>query len=463
MQSVSRARVVFCVVLFALASPAAAWEGDVHYGLTKWLATKAGFKPEQAEQIALGNVGFDRSRITDAVLTTIQAACIGVDETAAGQVHDHHFASEITVRNAPTSREVKRGQVYKSKLLQTAPRIKDYQDPGDLRELGEYLHVFQDTWSHEGVPDVPYLCEPDLAWGHPIKRGGWSCHLADQTFYWHVQGGDVLQMAEETYKILVDRKPGSAEYWSNLKAEIDAFAKARSKWEKDAWFDRQGFADRSFLQETSLPDCMEQGRCPGQYPFERLINSWRQYVELSFRPQPGRDRPPAPPGAVALFRDFAAGMWRRATDEVTQRIEQGLAIVTLSRILRVNGTCPDVYAVLMPIMLGDGFAGGWGARMPREYCEFVARSALKEMSCADATELLRSSRPVRIGPDIGTISERVQGLGLPPYVLETVFDARSESSVGFVRFPHLPRDILMLTARGTTNPRITGVAWVPDQ
>jgi len=117
MHSVARASVAVCVILFALASPAAAWEGDVHYGLTKWLAMKAGFEPEQAERIALGNVGFDRSRVTDAVLTTIQAACIGVDETAAGQVHDHHFASEFTIKNAPTKREVKRGQVYKSKAL----------------------------------------------------------------------------------------------------------------------------------------------------------------------------------------------------------------------------------------------------------------------------------------------------------------------------------------------------------
>ena len=37
-----------------------AWEEDLHYGLTKWLAYKAGFSLADAETIALGTIEIDR-------------------------------------------------------------------------------------------------------------------------------------------------------------------------------------------------------------------------------------------------------------------------------------------------------------------------------------------------------------------------------------------------------------------
>jgi len=38
---------------------AAAWEADVHFGLTRWLAVQAGFSAPQADAIATGNQRVD--------------------------------------------------------------------------------------------------------------------------------------------------------------------------------------------------------------------------------------------------------------------------------------------------------------------------------------------------------------------------------------------------------------------
>ena len=51
---------LFSTFLFAL-SPCVsiAWQEDMHYGLTKWLALKAGIAENQAELLAKGNQDID--------------------------------------------------------------------------------------------------------------------------------------------------------------------------------------------------------------------------------------------------------------------------------------------------------------------------------------------------------------------------------------------------------------------
>jgi hypothetical protein len=263
--------------LFAYVTSAAAWENDVHYGLTKWLALQAGFTEEQATWIADGDVGIDKSRITEPVHTTIVSACTGNDDTGSGQVHDHHFPSDRSVPNDPNLRIVRPGYVQQGGNAQSAPRIRDYNDRSRFREFGEYLHAFQDTWSHQGEPDIPPVCNPKLGWGHAFNRGGWACHLADLTYHWRDK--DLIPMAMATYDVLIAQTPGAAKSWDDLKPKIETFAMARSKWEKDTWFDQEKFNDRSFLQEISLPDCVVNGPCPGPYPFQKLVANWKETYE----------------------------------------------------------------------------------------------------------------------------------------------------------------------------------------
>jgi len=187
-----------------------------------------------------------------------------------------------------------------------------YNDRSRFREFGEYLHAFQDTWSHQGEPDIPPVCNPKLGWGHAFNRGGWACHLADLTYHW--QDKDLIPMAMATYDMLIAQTPGAAKSWDDLKPKIETFAMARSKWEKDSWFDQEKFNDRSFLQEISLPDCVLNGPCPGLYPFQKLIATWKETYERfrDWRPPVGIGAPLSPPvDVVQLLRDFAEGMIRQ--------------------------------------------------------------------------------------------------------------------------------------------------------
>jgi hypothetical protein len=78
---------IFGLGLSLFVTPSAAWENDVHYGLTKWLALQAGFTEQQSIWIADGNVGIDKSPITEPVHTTFASACVGnADPTGSGHM-----------------------------------------------------------------------------------------------------------------------------------------------------------------------------------------------------------------------------------------------------------------------------------------------------------------------------------------------------------------------------------------
>lgn len=457
--------------VLAFVPTAGAWESDVHFGLTKWLAVQAGFTEEQAAWIADGNVGMDRSPVTSAVGITIYSACVANDEGGARRVHDYHFPSAQNVRKAPDVRNVDAGKVYKGGNPEEAPRITDYKSDDQLKHLGEYLHVFQDSWSHKGQPDVAPGCLSDLAWGHPLKRGGWSCHLADHTYAWVKD--DVLPMAFATYQILVDRKPGSATDWRLLEPLVLEFATAQSKWAKDDWFTKRkddqrvkrvDFKDTEFLQEISLPDCDGKGPCPGRYDYQKLIKDWPEVFRRSRESLSGRDRPSVPAELLKLFNGVADGLIKQSGDVLSQYVDKGPAIATLSRAFRIVKECPALYDKTMPNMVRAGFAQAFGARQPKEFCELVAKSDQKQLSCDEVMQVLQSADPAPVGASIEEMAPIVKReTGLDSYILEASFDPLSKIAVAFVRFVHLPRDVLMLTAQQRPDgPKITGIVWVPD-
>jgi hypothetical protein len=473
---------LYCAVALCLAvSPASAWEADVHYGLTKWLAIQAGFTEKQADWIAAGDAGIDTSKFTDPVHTTIASACIGNDDTGARQVHDHHFPAPKSVPNDPDVRAVMPGYVQKEGNHVTAPIITDFNDESRFKELGAFLHSFQDTWSHQGVPDFPQPpCNKRLGWGHSFARGGWACHLADLTYRW--QTTDVLPVAEATYEILVAEKAGSARPWAELIPLVNEFAAARSKWQKDDWFrDHANFKDqdRSFLQEISLPDCIGDGKCRGPYPFQLLIERWKFMVEQSRRTPSLSNQPQRsiPITYVDFFRDIAGamieGIDRTKTNVETWFQDRVLAEQAVNRAFHVNDACPALYTEWLPHMFGRYFLIGWGVQQPVEVCElaFQAVQAKKDgIPCDEALKALREGTAkqegsgVPIGPSLLNIIEAARRQDLPFFILTTAFNPADESYVGFLRFIHLPHDILMLTARSFAGaPRLTNAAWVADE
>jgi uncharacterized protein DUF6765 len=468
-----------CAVLFWLSvTPANAWEADLHYGLTKWLAMQAGFTEGQADWIADGNLGIDSSKTTDPVHTTIASACVGADETGAREVHDHHFPADKSVPNDPDVRAVTPGIVQKGGTHQAAPIITDFSDEARFKELGAFLHSLQDTWSHQGVPDFPQPpCNKRLGWGHAFARGGWACHLADLTYKWRTT--DVLPAAQSTYEVLVAQKAGTAKPWSALVQLVDEFATARSKWQKDDWFHNTAkFEDRSFLQEISLPDCVATGpKCPGPYPFERLIDRWKGLVQDSQRPPAGIPPQSIPITYINLFSDIANAMIE-GKENAEKNVEtwfqdRALAEIAINRAFHVNESCPALYTEWLPHMFGRYFQIGWGVQHPVEVCELafeVVRAKKNGIPCNDVLMALQdatakqAAAALPVGPSLSSMAEQARRQDLPLYILTTAVDQTGERYVGFVRFIHLPHDVLVLASRFSSGPpRLTDAAWVPDE
>jgi hypothetical protein len=126
-----------------------------------------------------------------------------------------------------------------------------------LLRLGEALHVLQDSWSHQGVPEAPSIgmlqCDSTRSWGHPKARGGAHSHRADLTMHWPA---DTVAMAKATYEVLTQfpgtkRNPRS---WEEIRPLLDRFIRASTKSRKQSWFASQGISDVSFLEGISLPD-----------------------------------------------------------------------------------------------------------------------------------------------------------------------------------------------------------------
>ncbi|MBO0756211.1 MAG: hypothetical protein J2P54_10150, partial [Bradyrhizobiaceae bacterium] len=197
-------RLLMVSALLIAPAPATAFEADVHYGLTDWLALQAGFEPLQAKIIATGDERVDSGDMPYVDLVALYA-CLHKDEISARRAGEHHFPSAGNFPGPPETRDVvpDSGAARKAALevIAVSPSQAQYR----LLQLGEALHVLQDSWAHQGVPSVPQLgdasstCDSRLAWGHSQARGGPASHRADLTMYWPT---DTVAMAQVTYDIL---------------------------------------------------------------------------------------------------------------------------------------------------------------------------------------------------------------------------------------------------------------------
>jgi len=246
-----------------------AWEPDLHYGLTKWVAFNAGFSLQDAEIIARGTQAPDEGKLYPAPSAVIEGACFGHrDDDLIKLVQRYHFASYGPVPGSPSARKVAPGSPAAMSLaekeiqtvLPTQPREKTLED------LGVALHPVEDSWAHQGEPGIPWTCWKDLAYGHPATRGGWRKHDADLT-YLH-EAPDTLETARRSYDVLeaflkthASMRAHPATPWSKLEPQVQEFARARSKQEKSDWFRKQKQVPLSsytshpdFLQHINLPD-----------------------------------------------------------------------------------------------------------------------------------------------------------------------------------------------------------------
>lgn len=237
-----------------------AYESDVHYGLTKWLAQEAGFAPHEAEAIATGNQRVD-SGGPQAIDVVLDYGCALRDPVAAIRVQRAHAPSRNNVPALPAQREVISGGDFAKTEMHKVLQQGKGKEALMLAQFGAAIHGFQDSWSHSGVPSVldggrELKCHPELAISHPSGRGGSESHDADITFLYPEE---TMQMAQASYKSLtefpaIDGRKRSPKVWGDLDSAVRSFVDARTKSQKRAWFVAQGITEVSFLAGVTLPD-----------------------------------------------------------------------------------------------------------------------------------------------------------------------------------------------------------------
>jgi len=241
-----------------------AWETDVHLGLTRWLAEKAGFSPSQAEEIAWGDQGVDDEWATAPVWLGIQVI-FSNSEIASKTLSENHFPTASQIPGSPESRPVGANTSAAKKRVNEELKIPYARKPGRaLRNLGAALHAFQDSWSHAGIPDVPVRplkeISPEFAWSHPVNTGGWHSHDADLTSFHDKTVA--MEMARESYAVLRDyRKKNFQDQepvydWPGIEKDVSQFVEASTKDKKYKWFLGQNFSHRDAANSSdylSLP------------------------------------------------------------------------------------------------------------------------------------------------------------------------------------------------------------------
>jgi hypothetical protein len=296
-----------------VAGPARAWEDDVHFGLTKWLARQAGYDEKLAQLLGERDVGVDEG-VLDATTLVFWYACVSRDVTASELVRDNHFPSGAGP-GPPKARAVTPGDKWALRAARTEIErdVRSADERQDnLRRFGTALHALQDSWSHQGEPGIPFACNQELAWGHPAKRGGWIRHRADLTREWP---DDTIATARATWSALAafaevkpwvlarppaDRKEVKARLqasWPKLTHDLESFVAARTKTEKLRWFLDHGFTEQSILPHVtgiSLPD--------GERPLSKMN------IPMAAALVPGAPvvlgSIPVPAAPAAFLRDF---------------------------------------------------------------------------------------------------------------------------------------------------------------
>jgi hypothetical protein len=271
-------------------------------------------------------------------------------------------------------------------------------------------------------------------------------------------------MAEATFNVLQKAAPTkSSTDWKNLAAEVERFAKAKSKWAKDAWFQKPEFKDRSFLQYLSLPNC-DKGTSPCRwYPFDKVIEQWRRVLTTH--------KPPVttlPLRMTTFFQQvFEALVAGDVSTLQSQFIDMPLARMALARAMHINEPCPQLMDTLSEFIMGRLFRDGRGGHQPLLMCEKAAelhKRGPKGISCQEAVAAAAQgvAEALSRSPPLEGLLNQIKPS--PPFVYHALQKPESESYVAFGRFVHLSSDLLILEARFIDGkPKVTSLTWAPRE
>lgn len=454
--------ILVAAVLVLSTEPAFAWESDFHYGLTKWLAIKAGFSTNDAETIAQGALNLDHG-INDARFLVFHYACLGSDDLQASEkVRNEHFPSFENLPSQPTKRIVVAGS---DAAAREALKEVGYTGPGDrkfvLKRFGETLHPLQDSWSHDGIPGIPWTCSDELAWGHPGARGGWWRHNADFTYLYPK---DAINAAKATYEMMQAylgkrRWPSSGMDWNSIEADVGKFAERATKSEKEEWFANEGFTNFDFLTETYLDD----GKM--QFPYSaRLARMSTKTLPKALKELSGRE---SPDDLQMFFKEFfAAWIMEKEYKNVmnrfvdTEAVGRSMAKETRDAI----AMSPDMVAARFWIwrLRDHGLANKLGHGMPLSSKQELLNDLWKSAGQPNALTAFESIRAalLPLGKDV------------PPYLIvelprrqtgEVFPEKKGIQYAALARFKNAPYDVVMVTASKNKGEwRVVSLTWTID-
>ena len=425
--------------LAVAATPASAYESDVHFGLTKWLALRAGFEEWAADAIGLGDQRQDGGMMETLALS-LEYACLTPDPTVAREVQQRHYPALLAVPALPAERRVEPGGAAARRALrEMAPRL-----PGKeglmLGKYGEALHPLQDSWSHQGLPggwqSGSFPCDAGLMNASGNEEGGPGAHDVDQTRH---SPDTVLAMAQATYEALLAYPPiqgraRKAADWPSLVAAVREFAKLASKTAKRDWFVREGIPDTTFLEGITLPD----GPAPG-----RLEWMGRKLPELTRSRSIQHDVPPdilvfydellrrwlSEEPVDQLVRDVAGARTKSQFAGPTAREQQLTARLALWK-WRDHGSAAALAHAAAPLTRAQLAAASRLTRDPKGYVRSAPANALFPL------------QPLR--PDAAP---------LVPYIVRPLPspDKREPRMIALLRLRHAPYDTLGLIAERHEN------------
>ncbi len=215
--------------LFLTSSSIHAYERDVHYDLTKFLARWAGFSEGEAEQVAAANQEIDAKPEFNPLpnpnfcpdLRKLAGPASAIVAIPVACKNDPEFQRMVTAQRAYHFVDSERLQALRESAFQGR----------NLKILGHYLHALQDTFAHSlmDYADLPPLDKlvaslgrlpNEKVIGHLLYG-----HSLDKTY----ERPDLAElMARYVYAELV-RFKGSVNRWNELEATVARFVR-----EKDA-------------------------------------------------------------------------------------------------------------------------------------------------------------------------------------------------------------------------------------
>ena len=423
------------------------WEPDMHYGLVKWLAVKAGFSLDDAEIIAAGSESADESCVLSATAVVSAFVCIGRSSEASRHVQQHHFPSDGFVPSPRENREVRPGDLNTMNAGNRWVR-QEIAVPGsinfpktNLNHFGQSLHSLADSWSHQGIPDKPpFPCTDDLVWAHSNKRGGYSSHDADLTHKFVKDTVDTARAINHYLNEYLRNNPQLRAHpgvpWRELEGRVKIFAELKTALEKEKWFKENKDVPLDsyttypcFLRKTSLQE--HDKIC---HPSEITSQST------------GGSRPDS---EVTNFFEAFLRIWivEGKVDELIKRI---VDTQTVTKALMGDGSHEITVKehlwvrtlLLMWLVPDHGLVNELGHGMPFK-----------------AGFRILASETIQKAKLFGNLSDAIHFPGTSlPFLITSIND---KSFVATFQFRHTPRDMLTLVAsKRTGNWMIVGLSWL---